>query len=170
MSDPYVGEVRLVGFTFAPIGWALCDGRLLSIQDNSALYSLIGTTYGGNGENNFAVPDLRGRVPVHQSSSSGGNYLVGQTGGVESVTLTANQYPGHSHSLMASSSNANSNNPANSTVGAAVEVYADIAPSKAMNSVTVSLAPGGSLPHENIQPFQVLTWIIALNGIYPSRG
>jgi len=170
MSTAYVGEVRLVGFTFAPVGWALCNGQLVPISENSTLFNLIGTTYGGDGVQTFALPNLQGRTPVHQGTLAGGSsYVMGQTGGLESVTLTIGQYPTHTHALLGSSNNASGNNPANNAVGGGLKVYMNEAPATAMNSSMVGLS-GGNQPHDNVQPYQVLNWIISLFGVYPSQG
>ena len=169
MSQPYVGEVRLVGFTFAPVGWALCNGQLLPISQNETLFNLIGTLYGGDGQNTFALPNLQSRVPVHQGSGTDGAYVIGQTGGTESVTVTLNQYPAHSHAVQESTVNASAtSNPAQSTVAGSVDIYTNTAPGTPMAASMVSTAPGGSQPHENIQPYTAMNWIISLYGIYPS--
>ena len=167
MSDSYIGEVRLVGFNYAPYGWAPCDGRLLAISDDNPLYSIIGTTYGGNGQSNFAVPDLRGRIPIHQGSNGTNNYAMGQMGGAESVTLAVSQYPSHTHNLMASSNSAGSSTPGNATVGVGPTAYISRAPTTAMNANMVGPSGGGNQPHENRQVFQVLNWVISLQGIFP---
>ncbi|MGA2742625.1 MAG: tail fiber protein [Bryobacteraceae bacterium] len=171
MSTAYVGEVRLVGFNFAPVGWALCNGQLVSISAYNALFNLIGTTYGGDGQNTFALPNLQGRIPVHQGSVSGGaNYIIGQVGGLESVPLTLSQYPVHSHALMASSNPGNGNNPGSQTVGSGLKVYLNETPATGMNASMVGQSGGGSQPHDNLQPYQVLNWIISLYGVYPIQG
>ncbi|MGB0064410.1 MAG: tail fiber protein [Terracidiphilus sp.] len=170
MSTAYVGEVRLIGFTFAPVGWRFCDGSFLDISTYNTLYALIGTTYGGNGQTNFAVPDLRGRVPVHQGTLQGGSsYVIGQASGLESVTLGINQIPSHNHLFQCNSSSQGGNNiPANNAVGGGPQVYRATFPD-AMNQGMLSSA-GGSQPHENRQPYQAMNWVIAFNGIYPSQG
>jgi microcystin-dependent protein len=172
MSTAYVGEVRLIGFTFAPVNWNFCDGSLLPIDQFSALFNLIGTTYGGNGQTNFAVPDLRGRVPIQQGTLQGGsNYVIGQIAGVESVTLNTNQIPIHNHLFQSNSnSQGGGNTPSNSTTaGAGPKVYQTTNPTEAMNQGMLVPA-GGSQPHENRQPFQAMYWVISLNGIYPTQG
>jgi microcystin-dependent protein len=171
MSTAYVGEVRLVGFTFAPVGWNLCDGSVLPISENAALYNLIGTTYGGNGQTTFNLPDLRGRVPIHQGTLVGGSsYVIGQSSGVESVTLNINQIPVHNHLFQCNSSaQGGTAAPTNATVCAGQQVYRDTTPSGSMNQQSLSNS-GGSQPHENRQPFLAMNWIIALNGVYPTQG
>jgi microcystin-dependent protein len=171
VSDPFVGEVRLVGFNFAPINWMLCQGQIVSISENSTLYNLIGTTYGGDGTQSFALPNLIGRIPVHQGSSTSGNYPIGMIGGTTSVTLTAGQLPAHTHALMAANvSTGTGTNPANAMVAAGVKMYSAAAPDTAMNPAMVTIAQGGNLPHDNMQPYLVLNWIISMYGIYPSQG
>lgn len=173
MSQPFIGQVVCVGFNFAPAGWAFCDGSLISISENSALFNLIGTTYGGDGVNTFALPDLRGRTPVGTGQlAGGGNYIIGQSGGAEQVTITAQQYPHHTHPLTATAANGNSNAPANGFLAGGHQVYTTNAPqtADALNSAAVSTAPGGSQPHSNLQPFLTCNWIIALFGVYPSQN
>jgi microcystin-dependent protein len=169
MSECFLGEVRLAGFNFAPVGWAPCNGALVSIAENAALYNLFGTTYGGDGINTFGLPNLQGRIPIHQGNLGASSYIIGQVGGVESVTVNANQIPAHNHTLMGSSDSASSNLPANATVGG-VEIYASRAPNQQMNSAMVGLAQGSSLPHDNMQPYLALNWIIAMAGVYPTQG
>jgi microcystin-dependent protein len=171
MSTPYVGEVRLIGFTFAPVDWNFCDGSVIQISSNPTLYNLIGTTYGGNGQTTFNLPDLRGRVPVHQGTLAGGSaYVIGQLSGVESVTLNINQIPSHNHLFQCnSSSQGGTAAPANATVCGGPQVYRNTAPAGSMNPQSLSNA-GGSQPHDNRQPFLAMNWIIALNGIYPTQG
>jgi microcystin-dependent protein len=171
MSTPYIGEVRLVGFNFAPVGWALCNGSLIPISENSTLYNLIGTTYGGDGVNTFGIPNLQGRIPIHQGTlAGGGTYVIGQPGGVEAVTVGLTQFPIHNHALMASSNPGTGNNAANNVVGNGLKVYLNEAPATAMNAAMVGSSGGGNQPHDNLQPYQVLNWIISLFGIYPAQG
>lgn len=170
MSDQYVGEVRLVGFNFAPLDWAFCNGAVQSISQNETLFNLIGTTYGGNGTTTFNLPDLQGRIPIHQgTASTGTTYIIGQPSGVESVTVTLNQFPAHNHSLLASTNTGGSNNPANNVANSGLTVYSTEAPNAAMLPAMVG-SIGSSLPHDNLQPFLVLNWIISLYGIYPSQN
>jgi microcystin-dependent protein len=167
VSQPFVGLLSLVGFNFAPVNWAPCDGRLVAISENDTLFNLIGTTFGGDGQSTFALPDLRGRVTIHQGSG----YVMGQRGGVESVTLNTNQLPSHNHGLMANSQAANGNNPVNSLFAATGQnkLYTNQTPATGLNGGMISLV-GGSQPHSNMQPFLACNWIIALYGIYPSQG
>ena len=171
MSQPYVGALALVGFNFAPVGWQICDGSLLSIAENLTLYQLIGTTYGGDGQNTFAVPDLRGRVPIHQGQlPGGGNYGIGQLAGVEQVTLTQQQMPGHTHTLLCSANPQNSSAPGGAYLAAtAGNKYSSGTPAAAMASTMVG-NDGGGQPHDNRQPYLTLNWIISLYGIFPSQG
>lgn len=166
MSDFYVGEVRLVGFNFAPVGWSFCNGAVLSIAENSTLFNLIGTTYGGNGQTNFQLPNLQGRIPIHVGSNGTSTYVLGQSGGVEMVTLAIGQYPSHTHNLVVSSNQAGSSTAGNATLGTGPSAYTTLAPTAPMNAAMVGPS-GNSGPHENRQPYQVLNWIIALTGIYP---
>ena len=163
MSEPYLGEIRAVSFNYAPKGWALCNGQLLSIQQNAALFSILGTTYGGNGINTFGLPNLQGRAPVHPGNS----ILLGEQAGAVGVTLTANQ-AGHGHSVSASAS-ATSNTAGGNFPGKAASSLYGASPNTIMNNTIVSNA-GGSQPHSNQQPYLVVTYVIALVGIFPSRG
>lgn len=165
MSQPFIGEVRLVPYNFAPVGWAFCQGQLTSISENSALFNLIGTTYGGDGQQTFGYPDLRGRVTVHP----GNGFVLAQTGGTETVTLTTNQLPKHTHSFMASSNaNGNVSTPGNNTVGASIKMFSTVVPATPMNASMVGNSTGGNQPHDNMQPYLTLNWIISLFGVYPS--
>lgn len=176
MSEPFIGEIRMVGFTYAPQGWALCDGQLLSIAQNSALFALLGTTYGGNGQTTFALPDFRGRVPLHPGQGPGlSPYVLGQSSGVETVTLTTNQMPAHSHTVAANSNPGEVESPsgyfpaaiADPNSGSPLNAFASSA-NTAMNPAMVSAA-GGNQPHTNLQPSLCVNFIIALEGIFPSR-
>lgn len=170
MSDPFLGELRLLPYNFAPRGWALCQGQVMSIAQNSALFALLGTTYGGNGETTFQLPDLRGRVPISSGQGPGlSPYSIGQTGGVESVTLTTPEIPAHTHAVNASSS-ATSKNPSGAEPGftgggSSYGTANDLTMSSSMIGAT-----GGSQPHTNVQPYLTLNWCIALEGIFPSRN
>ena len=177
-SDPILGQLMLVPFTFAPAGWAFCNGQLLQISQHSALFSLIGTIYGGDGEVTFGLPDLRGRVPIHvggyNNSGPGlSTYSAGQKGGVENVTLTTSQIPAHSHdaTLNVNSSGGNSDNPDGNYVASnseGIKHYSDTSGSKA-NSGNISVANnGGSNSHTNIQPYLAMNYVIATVGTYPS--
>jgi microcystin-dependent protein len=169
MSQAYVGEVRLVGFNFAPVGWAICGGQQIPISQNETLYNLIGTTYGGDGQSVFNLPNLLGRIPIHQGSNGTNTYTIGQTGGAETVTLVTSQYPAHNHTVMAADSSANLPSPNNNVVAIGPKIYSAASPTTAMsgNMITPS---GSSGPHNNLQPFQALNWIIALYGVYPSQS
>ena len=169
MSTPYIGEIRLVGFNFAPASWAFCDGSLLSVADNAALFNLLGTTYGGDGQNTFALPNLTGRVVMHQGPGTGSTYTIGQTGGVTSVTLSANQMPLHTHAVNSRSGGGNAVTAAgNFFAPTSPPVYAVPAGYVAMGSSVASA--GGSQSHDNMQPYLVMNYIISLYGIYPSQN
>lgn len=175
MSEPYIGEVRLVGFNFAPVGWAFCQGQLLSIAENAALFQLLGTTYGGDGQTTFALPDLQGRAPIHAGTGPGlSTRIQGQVLGTESVTLTSNQMPVHNHLAMAQNGNGTSSSPQNSTWAASSQ--GDTLYKTAPPATPVTLNPqvlpivGGNQPHENIEPLLVMNYIIALVGIFPSQS
>ncbi|WP_347218398.1 tail fiber protein [Chryseobacterium sp.] len=173
-SEPFLGQIAFVPYTFAPNGWAECNGQILPIAQNQALFSLLGTTYGGNGTTTFALPDMRGRVLIHsgQSASSGTTYTLGEVGGVEGVTLTVTQMPAHSHSVNAVIAEGNQNVPTGS-LPANTKVldkeYSDATADTTMKSSMISNT-GGNQPHENRQPFLTLKCIIALNGIFPSHN
>jgi microcystin-dependent protein len=165
MSAPYIGEIRMFGGNFAPVGWAFCNGQLLSTSLNDVLFNLIGTTYGGDGVSTFALPNLQSRVPVHQ----GAGYVLAQQGGTESVTLTVGQLPAHSHVLTADENSGTQLSPENNVLSQTQNplMYRSITPNLAMNPSSVS-PTGGSQPHDNMLPFLVINFIIALEGIYPS--
>ena len=166
--DPFLGEIRLVPFTFAPRGWAFCAGQLLPINQNQALFALLGTNYGGNGRTTFALPDLRGRVPVGAgASASGSDYPLGSSGGHETVKLAVSQLPSHSHAVRANGGPATSRNPA-ATVPAAGGAYA-ATQNATMKNVMLGKSGGGQA-HENRQPFLSLNYIIALQGIFPAQN
>jgi microcystin-dependent protein len=168
MSQPFVGEIRMVGFNFAPQGWALCNGQLMAISENETLFNLIGTTYGGDGQSTFALPNLQSRVPVHM----GQGYTIGQTSGVEQVTLTLNQIPSHNHVPMCNAANGTSGDPANNFWAAQPAMTAFAAPGSAttaMNGGIVGQA-GGNQPHDNMMPYQVVNFIISLFGIFPTQA
>ena len=171
MSTPYIGEVRMVGFNFAPIDWAFCDGSLLPISQYQALFTLIGTTYGGDGQQTFALPDLRGRFPFHQGSNGLGTTLVmGQISGTETVTLTSNQIPTHTHTLSGNSAAGTQPSPAGGFwAQSSLKAYSTAAPAHAMASSAVS-SVGGNQPHDNMPPFLAINFVISLFGIYPSQG
>jgi microcystin-dependent protein len=176
MSSPYVGEIRVFGGNFAPYGWALCNGQILSISENTTLFTLIGTTYGGDGQTTFGLPNLQGRCLVHQGTArSGTNYAMGEASGLESVTITPGQLPLHGHSFTGSSVAGTSADPGPTTTLAATPtgepVYGTGTASKvSLASRAVSTAAGGSQPHDNRQPYLAVTYIISLFGIFPSRN
>lgn len=171
MAEPYIGEIRMFAGTFNPAGWIFCDGRLLPIDQFDTLFNLIGTTYGGDGQSTFAVPDLRGRVPVHMGQGPGitQNYSIGEVGGVEEVTLTSQQIPLHNHAMMASTGPGGSPNPAGNVIGSppAVKLFEREAPELKL-AASMVLPVGSSQPHENRMPFLTITYIVAYSGIYPS--
>lgn len=176
MSEPFVGEIRMFAGNFAPRGWATCEGQLLAISQNDALFSLLGTIYGGDGRTTFGLPDLRGRVPVHAGSGSGPGLSlrrVGARGGLEQTTLTALNTPAHTHALYGSRDLASDDSPAGNVpaTGAGVNLYgAPDAPTAPLDAGFVADATGGGASHSNMMPFLSLTFIIALFGIYPSRS
>ena len=170
MGTPYVGEIRMFGGNFAPAGWAFCNGQLLPISENETLFQLIGTTYGGDGQTTFALPDLRGRLPLHQGTGPTGiTYIIGETGGAEQVTLTPNQIPVHSHALLASADPANSPNPGAHLLSEPLSTtpYIQDTPGTALSPQAIVPA-GGSQPHDNRQPYLCVNFIISLFGIFPS--
>jgi microcystin-dependent protein len=175
MAQPYVGEIRMFGGSFAPAGWMFCAGQLLPISENETLFQLIGTTYGGDGESTFALPDLQGRVPIHQGGGPGlSNWTLAEAGGSESVTLTSNQMPVHNHTVSASTSIATESSPAANVVAqsSAADLYVEdilspTDPALALAPATVT-GTGGSQPHDNMQPYLCVTFIISLFGIFPS--
>jgi microcystin-dependent protein len=170
MSTPYVGEIRMVGFNFAPVGWALCNGQTLPISQNDALFNLIGTTYGGDGVSNFNLPNLQGRIPFHQGNNQGNVLVIGQLSGTESVTLTTSQLPAHSHTLAANSANGTQPSPANGFWAAStLEEFSTETSSHSMAAST-TLPVGGSQPHDNMPPFLAVNFVISLYGVYPSQG
>jgi microcystin-dependent protein len=157
---PYIGEIRMFAGNFAPAGWAFCDGSVIPISENDVLFYVIGTTYGGDGQQTFALPDLQGRVPVHIGSS----FPLGDRGGVESVTLILQQIPGHNHAMLASNDPSALQSPSGNVTGqAASKIYRAGTPSTYLNSAAVALT-GGNMPHENFQPYLCVNFIIALYG------
>lgn len=169
MATPYLGEIRLFAGNFAPQGWFLCEGQILPINQYTALFSLLGTNYGGNGTSNFALPNFSGRVPVHQGQGPGSSpYTVGQTGGENQVTLFTNQLPAHTHPIGVSSASATTNVPTTATTlgVASSDAYGVPTNLSPMGSELV----GGGQGHENRQPFLALNFIIAFQGIYPARN
>jgi microcystin-dependent protein len=172
MSEPFVGEIRMFAGSFAPRGWAFCDGQLLAVSQNDALFSLLGTIYGGDGRTTFGLPDLRGRIPIHAGSGPGlSPRNLGAKGGQEEVTLTVNELASHTHAIKASTAAGTQNNPAGEFLGASpnVRLYRPAAPSVPLNAASIS-SLGGSQSHGNLMPFLCVNFIIALFGIYPSRN
>jgi microcystin-dependent protein len=165
MAQPYVGEIRMFAGNFAPAGWMFCEGQLLPISEYETLFNLIGTTYGGDGQSTFGLPDLRGRIPIHQ----GNGFVLAEQGGAEEITLTVNQIPAHSHPLLAANAVGNDPNPNNNVLAesSAVRLYQSAAPAAAMASQSIS-STGGSQPHTNFQPYLCVDFIISLFGIFPS--
>ena len=172
MSDPYTGEIRMFAGNFPPSGWAFCDGSTMPIDQNEALFTLIGTTYGGDGQVTFNLPDLRGRVPVHQGQGPGlSNYVLGQTGGVESVTLTTQQIPQHTHALLATTSAGTQVNPGGNLLSNSQgpQPYIQESPDGNLNPAAMSPS-GGSQPHDNLQPFLAINFILSLFGFFPTQS
>jgi microcystin-dependent protein len=168
MATPYISEIKLVAFQFAPKGWALCNGQILSIQQNAALFSLLGTTFGGNGINTFALPNLQGRAVLGQGVA-GNSYVVGEVGGEPNVTLTSQQIPSHNHAIQGVSATANLKPAAGNAFAASSANPFSSTANTTMNPGTVGIAGGGQ-PHPNLPPYLVLNYIIALSGIFPSRN
>lgn len=167
MAQPYVGEIRMFAGNFAPAGWMFCEGQLLPISENETLFQLIGTTYGGDGQSTFALPDLRGRLPIHQ----GNGFILAENGGAEEITLTINQISSHSHPLLANSALGSLASPSNAVLAqsrtAGLDLYLEDTPSVSMAASAISLV-GGSQPHTNFQPYLCVSFIISLFGIFPS--
>lgn len=166
MAQPYVGEIRMFAGNFAPAGWMFCEGQLLPISENETLFQLIGTTYGGDGQSTFALPDLRGRVPIHQ----GNGFILAETGGAEEITLTVNQIPIHSHPMVGSTNVSQDTSPSGKVVGqtgGGVLLYIQDTTDTNMSPQAVSTI-GGSQPHTNFQPYLCIDFIISLFGIFPS--
>jgi len=165
MAQPYVGEIRMFAGNFAPAGWMFCEGQLLPISENETLFQLIGTTYGGDGQSTFALPDLRGRLPLHM----GNGFVLAETGGAEEITLTVSQIPAHSHPALASASTGTAGSPSGGVYATAVgfNPYVDGDTNVAMNAGMVG-SVGGSQPHTNFQPYLCIDFIISLFGIFPS--
>jgi len=170
MSTPFIGEIRLFGGNFAPVGWAFCSGQLMPISENNALFTLIGTTYGGDGQETFGLPDLQGRLPMHMGSGAGlSPRTIGEKGGVEAVTLTAQQMPTHNHAPQAVSGNGNQSTPQNGVwAGVTTSIYTSNPPTTAFNA-TLGGNSGGSQPHENLMPYLAISFIISLFGVFPSQ-
>jgi microcystin-dependent protein len=169
MGQPFVGEIRIFAGSFAPAGWAFCAGQLMPISQNDVLFQLIGTTYGGDGQETFALPDLQGRVPIHHGTFAGTTFSIGEKAGSESVTLTTQQIPIHNHAMLASGNNGTQPQPQNASPSRTVSgfMYSVFPPVVTMNAGSVTPS-GGSQPHENIMPCLVITYIISLFGLFPS--
>jgi microcystin-dependent protein len=164
MAEPFLGEIRLLSFAFAPKGWALCNGQLLPINQNQALFSLLGTTYGGDGRVNFGLPNLQGRVPIHL----GNGHVLGERSGEQDHTLSTTEIPTHVHALSATNSNGVVNNPNNNFIGAVNNMFTQNGPLVAFDSTSVTNV-GGRQAHMNMEPFLALNFSIALQGIFPSQ-
>ena len=173
MAEPFIAEIRMVGFNFAPRGWATCDGQLLPISQNTALFSLLGTTYGGNGTSTFGLPDLRGRAPLNVGQGPGlTNRVLGEQSGAATVTLVANQLPAHTHTFQGVAASATSNNPVGN-LPASIRTstpYAAAGGTTAAMSASAIGGGGSNLPHNNMQPYLSILFIIALQGIFPPRS
>jgi microcystin-dependent protein len=164
MAQPYVGEIRMFAGNFAPAGWMFCEGQLLPISENETLFQLLGTTYGGDGQSTFALPDLRGRIPLHQ----GPGFILAETGGAEEITLTVNQIPAHNHPYLATAASASSTDPTGRVPAKpSKNLYRTTAPSNPMAAQAIG-PTGGSQPHTNFQPYLCVDFIISLFGIFPS--
>lgn len=166
MAQPYVGEIRMFAGNFAPAGWMFCEGQLLPISENETLFQLIGTTYGGDGQSTFALPDLRGRIPIHQ----GNGFILAETGGAEEITLTINQIPSHTHPLVASANVSQDTGAQNKVLGQSVGgllAYIQDSPDTSLSAQAMT-SVGGSQPHTNFQPYLCVDFIISLFGIFPS--
>lgn len=173
MATPYVGEIRIFAGNFAPAGWMFCDGDILPISENEVLFALIGTTYGGDGEQTFALPDLQGRLPVHMGSNGGTTFILAETGGAESVTLTPNQTPTHNHPVVCSADLAQNQSPQNQVLAqdnlVPQDLYSETETPDQPMAATALNPVGGSQPHDNFQPYLCVNFIISLFGIFPSQ-
>jgi microcystin-dependent protein len=169
MSTPYIGEIRMVAFNFAPAGWALCDGQLMSISQNDALFNLIGTTYGGDGLTTFALPNLAGRLPVHMGAGAGlSTRVIGESSGSESVTLISTQLPGHTHAPQGLSFSGSQSSPQNGVWAGSADAHYSASPANLPMRNNLIGGTGGSQPHTNLMPFTAINFTISLFGIYPS--
>ena len=166
MAQPYVGEIRMFAGNFAPAGWMFCEGQLLPISEYETLFNLIGTTYGGDGQSTFGLPDLRGRLPMH----TGNGFILAETGGAEEITLTVNQIPAHSHPFLASTAVSNATSPTNQVIAQSAQRAVYFEASTTTNLAPSAISPiGGSQPHTNFQPYLCVDFIISLFGIFPSQ-
>ena len=170
MAQPFVGEIRMFAGSFAIVDWAFCNGALIPIDENPTLFNLIGTTYGGDGQNNFQLPDLQSRVPLHWGSNSIGNYVIGQNGGAETVTLTTNQIPVHSHGLACQTGPGTQTSPSNGVwASSSLNSYSNTTPNQAMAPSASGIA-GSNQPHNNLMVYLCVNFIISLFGVYPSEN
>ncbi len=172
MSSPFIAEIRMVGFNFAPRGWSFCNGQLLPIAQNTALFSLVGTTYGGNGQTTFGLPNMQGRSPMHPGQGPGLTpRSLGETGGVANVTLLQNQMPQHNHAMRTSPDPGEINTPSNNALAISTNgaIYTTNAPNTTMNAQSVGVSGSGQ-PHNNMMPYLTMNFIIAMQGIYPPRS
>jgi microcystin-dependent protein len=170
MSEPFVGEVRMVGFNFAPVGWFLCDGQLLSISQNEVLFNLIGTIYGGDGQSTFALPNLQGRIPIHQGTSDQGTWVMGQSSGTETVTLSANEMPEHSHLLSANSGAGTQSSPSGGVwAESSLNQFSGGSATEQMAATSLG-SSGSSQSHDNMPPYTCINFVIANVGIFPSQS
>lgn len=172
MADPFVAEIRIFPFNFAPKGWAWCDGQLLPLSQNTALFSLLGTTYGGNGKSNFALPDLQGRAPMHPGQGPGLSlHDLGETGGSETVSLLESEIPAHSHAFRGNNTLGDSPVPGGNTLARLVNAYQQTVNANLISMAPESLPPaGGDQPHNNLQPYLTFYFCIALQGVFPPRS
>jgi microcystin-dependent protein len=168
MADPFLGEIKMFAGNFAPVGWNFCDGTVLQIGANDALFALLGTTYGGDGVSTFALPDFRGRIPVHVSAA----LPLGQPGGSETVSITPAQLPAHSHQISVSSDVGSQSTPDKNLLAQSdsIKVYSTVNPGLALAGQSITNSAGSSLPHDNVQPYLCLNFIIALQGIFPPQN
>jgi microcystin-dependent protein len=172
MADPFVGEIKMIGFSFPPPGWAFCDGKILDTQQHSALYSLLGNAFGGDGETNFALPDLQSRVPIGVGQGAGlSDYVWGQQGGQEAVALQPEQLPAHSHALKANSGDAEQHDPNHNLFAKSprAPAYSANKPNTTMDSTAIANTGDGH-PHDNLPPYLAIYFIIALQGVFPNRN
>ena len=165
MSQPYIGEIRMFAGNFAPAGWMFCEGQLLPISENDALFNLIGTTYGGDGQNTFALPDLRGRLPLHMGSG----FVLSQAGGVETVTLTTNLIPNHTHTVLATTNPNTATLPGGNFLASGPDIYDQNKAGNAIMAAAIS-SEGGNQPHDNFQPYLCVSFIFSLFGVFPSQS
>ena len=172
MGQPYIGEIRMFAGNFPPAGWAICNGAPQAISENDTLFAVIGTTYGGDGQETFNLPDLQSRVPMHQGTNSfGTTYNIGEAAGVEEVTLSTQQIPSHNHAFLCSSDSGSAQSPDNAVPGSgtAITIYRASPPATPMNAASIGVS-GGSQPHDNMMPFICINYIISLFGIFPTQN